>query len=274
MILKSKKSKVNFKLPTISKVHKVPKITSVVTFTSEYKFFLKFFISCLKFQQGILLYYDPSETLISKITLDEILNKFCHIFTQYNLNVQFLVDFIPGFISNSFNNPTFIVDRPDFEIFIFLNYNPKNYKHVLLINDVSTFRYEYIIFSPEQLDDFKLHPYSFVCADLNELVLLQMFMHTVETYFKITENEVLLYNNHNDLCSVILFSIFYLKKNFNKIQNIKILPTDLIDKLRPIFNNLNKKYKLYFYKAKFFNKIKLLRLFYYYFYLYVYNKII
>lgn len=246
--------------------------SSLHFFNKQLKFFLNFYISCLRLRQSILIYFDPSETTLSKDSIENELNFFCNHLKNYYLNINYIIDFIPGFISNSFNN-SLKVERPVFDIFFFLNYNPQNPKHVLLINDISTFRYEYVIFSAVSIDLFKVSPYSFVLFDLNDPFIFKFFIQILLNAFE--RSKLSIFENVEKV-SILIFTILYLKKkiNKNKRQKAVLTPKLFLEKMKEIFVLLPTKYKNNFIVFKNLKYLKLMKLYYYYFHLYFYKNVI
>jgi|688.fasta_scaffold05895_4 hypothetical protein len=251
--------------------------SSLIFFNTQFKFFLNFYISCLKLRQSILIYFDSSETTLSKNNVENELKYLCNNLKKYSLDINYIIDFIPGFISNSFSNNNSVASllRPVFDVFFFLNYNPQNPRHVSLVNDLSTFRYEYVIFSPVNIDAFKISPYSFVRFNMNVPSLFMLFIQILVNAFE--RSKLNIFANVEKI-SILIFTIFYLrnkvKKKMKKKKKLGLTPKLFLEKMKYVYYRLPINYMNDFTFFTKFNYYRLMKIYYYYFYSYFYKDVI
>jgi hypothetical protein len=228
-------------------------LTSFTT-TPSFRQFLYILKESIYFHQPIAFYYDLSH--VSKAERD-VLHKMLSVKYEQFYNITFFSDFVPGFLTNS-DGVSLISKKPNFSFIVFLNYNPKSAHQNSLLNEIITFKYEYILISPYQVDLVAFIPLLFLDLDLNNYLVLNLVNFYIFKYISLfinvskhnVDGDLMLNTLYNYNCFYIIFLIrnkkilnYHLKKYVKK----KYMVNTIFKLIYILLKSTN-------YKQKFLNK--------------------
>jgi hypothetical protein len=224
------------------------------TTTPSFRQFLYLLKEAIYFHQHIAFYYDLSH--VSKVERD-ILHKMLATKYEKFYNITFFSDFVPGFLTNS-DGVSLISKKPNFSFIVFLNYNPKSAHQNSLLNEIITFKYEYILISPYQVDLVAFVPFLFLDLDLNDYLVLNLVNFYIFKYISLFVNvskhnvdgDLMLNTLYNYNCFYIIVLIRH-KKMLNYHLKKFVKYKKMINTVSKLIFILLKSTK---YKQKFLNK--------------------
>jgi hypothetical protein len=159
-------------------------------------------MSAIRLHQRVAFYYDVTQ--LSHKDGEAISDKLRQIYGLY-YNMVFFSDYVPGFLSN-LESTTLFEQKPNFTFVVFLNYDARSPHQSSLLNEFIKRKYEYIIFSPYEMDLVAYVPFIYINANLNDLLLLKLVNFYLMEYIAMFVN----YKRHNLKGDVYIQTIFNL----------------------------------------------------------------